>query len=287
MNNFKKTSEFFYRLFFFYRKIQGNFLEKKTNKLNKPIKIQDIFGNIFWQYPGDNISFNWERQSITDAFNVIRYIAQNVYPNSICIDIGANLGSVSVALWKQIGRNGRVISIEADPRNIDKLKANLELNNCPSSYVHSVAITNKKTQMKLKCYPRCNGWQTLGTKQAAFAEGYDYYSIDVNTTTFEEIMLTHQFNFCDFVKIDVEGAELLVLQGMRYFLEHKKVKQVLFEVNQQTLETMNCNVNDLMAFWQGLDYSLWVVDIQGDLQPLSEQKWYKNTFCDCVALVNY
>lgn len=266
--------------------IPGKYLEYVVNVRKSPICFTDMFGKKYWQYPGDHICANWQRRSVTDSCNVIRFIQNTVKPGWTCLDLGANIGAVSVPLWHQVGPTGQVISVEPDPRNIPRIQKNLALNNCSSEFVINTAITDTAQTMQLRCYPECNGWQTLGTTTAAFAHGYDFYTVDVRTMTFEQLMRQYQLTSCDLVKIDVEGAEILVLKGMRPFLQAHQIQYVIFEVNQATLEVLGGSVSQLMAFWDGLAYTLWKLDPQGVPHPLGNTDWNEDGVGDCVAVSN-
>jgi FkbM family methyltransferase len=256
-------------------------LEYKVRKSNKPIVFRDWAGHLYWQYPGDHIRNNWKRKSVSDANHIIRYILNHVKPGWTCIDIGANIGSVSIPLWKRVGPTGRVISVEADPNHIDKIKANLRLNNCPDNYVDNVAIAESKGTVQLRCYPESSGWQTLG--DPSFAKDHTSVVIDVPAINFEELLEIHRLGSVDFVKIDVEGAEILVLRGMRTWLKKKEIGCVIFEVNHLMLEGMNSSVSELMSLWEEFDYELWRLDGNGTPAALIGT-WPDNLIGDCLAL---
>ena len=264
----------------FLTEIPGIMLERKVKASAEPMIFEDWAGYRYWQYPGDNIRYNWKRKSVTDAKHIVRYILENVKPNWTCVDIGANIGAVSVSLWSKVTPGGRVISVDADPSNMDKIKANLKLNDYPEDYVINVAIADKKGVLQLRCYPECNGWQTLGNP--TFARDYESFVIDIPAINFEELGKIFELETVDFVKIDVEGAEILVLNGMRSYLEEKKIACVVFEVNHLMLEGMNSNVGQLLSFWKDFDYELWRLADDGTPVPIAEG-WPNNLIGDCIA----
>ena len=264
----------------FLTEIPGIVLELRLKIGRKPVIFKDWAGQRYWQYPNDNVRYNWKRKSVTDANHIVQYILDNVKPGWTCVDIGANIGAVSVPLWSKVGPSGMVISVEADPINIDKIKANLKLNSCPEDYVANVAIADKKGVMQLRVYPECNGWQTLGNP--SFAKNYESYIIDIPAIDFVELADTYKITTVDFIKIDVEGAEILVLDGMRSFLSEKKIACLVFEVNHLMLEGMNSNVRQLMSFWEDFDYELW--RLADDGTPVAiEGSWPSNLIGDCIA----
>lgn len=264
----------------FLLEIPGIMLERKLRISGEPIIFKDWAGYLYWQYPNDKVRFNWRRKSVSDANHIIRYILKNVRAGWTCIDIGAHVGSVSIPLWSKVGPAGQVISVEADPSNADRIRANLKLNNFPEDYVINVAIADKTGILPLHCYPESNGWQTLGTP--TFAKDYESFVIDVPAISFEEFAEICKIQSADFVKIDVEGAEILVLNGMRPFLKEKRIKCVVFEVNQLMLEGMDSDVSQLFSFWKEFDYEIWRLGDDGTPVAI-EESWPSSLTADCIA----
>jgi len=253
----------------------------KISKRN--IIIQDPSGFKFQLQPGDEIAFYYKRKSVTDATNIIKFIRQYVQKNWVCVDIGANKGAVSMPLWQMVGtKEGKVISIEPDPNNIGKIKTNFSLNNIPDWYIENVALSNQEGETELRIYPKCNGWQTMGNP--SFAADYESYLVRVPTTRFDTLMNTLNIETIQFVKIDTEGAELLVLEGMRDYLHKKSIKCVIYEVNPLMLEGMKITVTQLMSFWNDLSYDLYILSSTGTINPLKGE-WPEHLIGDCIAIV--
>ncbi len=278
---FRVTKNFVKKTFILVMELPGTLLEYKVNTSGNPIVFKDWLGNKFWQYPGDKIRLMHRRKSVTDSKNVINYIINNVPQGSICIDIGADIGSISVVFWSKVGSSGKVISVEADPRKIDKIKANLELNSYSQDYAINVAISEREEIRQLRCYPKSTGWNTFGNP--SFAKNHSSFLIDVKTISFEQLAVMYKLESMDIVKIDTEGAELLILSGMRHFLENKKIAKVIFEVNYLMLEGMNSNVSELMSYWKDFDYELWRIADNGKLLEIKDS-WPSNLVGDCIAI---
>jgi FkbM family methyltransferase len=266
----------------FFKKILAYWCELRLKRVGRPITIQDWAGYRFWQYPGDCVRNNIMREAVADSVHVARYIHNTVKSGSVCIDIGANIGAISLALWSRAVPGGCVISVEADPRNIPRLKANLRLNGYPDGHVVNAAVADQNVEMKLRCYPPDhNGWQTLGNPR--FSRGVDSFTIDVQAVTFRDLVASRKFERVDFVKMDVEGAELLVLDGMAACLKKEQIGCVIFEVNPLTLEGFGRTVSDLMRFWTGFNYRLFLLDQNGSPTPLVGE-WPETLVGDCIAV---
>jgi len=118
----------------------------------------------------------------------------------------------------------------------------------------------------------------------SFAADYESYLVRVPTTRFDTLMNTLNIETIQFVKIDTEGAELLVLEGMRDYLHKKSIKCVIYEVNPLMLEGMKITVTQLMSFWNDLSYDLYILSSTGTINPLKGE-WPEHLIGDCIAIV--
>ncbi len=254
--------------------------ERRFRRATTPRVFTDWLNHRYWQYPGDRIRYALRHNTVAHSTPVVKYILRTARPGWSCVDIGANIGGISVPLWKQVSPDGDVLSVEADPAIIERLKANLRLNGCPEDRIVNIAITDRKEVVRLRCFPECNGWQTIGNPSVAW--GYRFVLVDVPSLSFADLAAAHGLAHVNLVKIDVEGAERLVLQGMRAMLSDKRIERVIFEVNWTTLEGMGLAVSELFSVWNGLDYRLWRLDEDG-VPALLKGEWPRRTIGDCLA----
>ena len=262
----------------------GRIQQWRVNATGRPITFTDGAGFRFWQYPGDRIALNHRRQAVGDSTLVREYIARHIVRGAVCIDIGACIGFVSVPLWAAAGPEGKVISIEADPDNVQLLESNLRLNGASIEWILNVAITNKEGRVKLRRFSGHNGWQTIGNP--VFAMDVPSSLVDVAAFPLPVVMERYGLDHVDFIKMDVEGAEPLVLEGMREILAQRRVGQVLFEVNHLMLQGTSHTVEELMSFWKGFDYQLFQVGSNGERVLLSKTGWPEGLVGDCVAVAS-
>lgn len=130
------------------------------------------------------------------------------------LDIGANQGYFSLFFAKLVGENGRIISFEPDSENCKIIEKNIELNNYHNIELNQKAVSNQTG--KINMY--------VGN----YRTGNRIYESDKNRVVIkiESIKLDDFFkdfkNNINFIKIDVEGAEFSVIQGMDEFLKNNK-----------------------------------------------------------------
>lgn len=117
-----------------------------------------------------------------------RLILKECVAGGCVLDIGANYGFVSLVMAAAVGPSGRVHSFEADPLIGDALAGNVRLNNLEH---------------------RCTVVHGFVGKES---DGKRLVSID-------EYVQQHAIERLDFIKIDVDGPDLQVLEGARRSLE--------------------------------------------------------------------
>src|SRR6267378_465417 len=89
-----------------------------------------------WPYYLDDVSMSVEignvieEEILTGSYDPesSRIIRKFVKPGDVCIDVGANVGAITVLLAKQTGRTGQVLAFEPGPPYLQKLRSNLDLN---------------------------------------------------------------------------------------------------------------------------------------------------------------
>jgi FkbM family methyltransferase len=136
-------------------------------------------------------------------------------------DIGSNIGFHSLYVAKIANH---VRAFEPEPTNNEILNQNVGMNNFQNVKVHQIAIssTNGSTQLFR------NATKGSGTHSLANDGRFDAEPCTVETKTVDE--LSRQYTSPDFMKIDVEGAELKVLQGAQSVLENHNL-ECLIEVH--------------------------------------------------------
>ncbi|MCB1226108.1 MAG: FkbM family methyltransferase [Verrucomicrobiales bacterium] len=148
----------------------------------------------------------------------------------VFVDIGANVGYFSAVAADAVGPSGRVISSEPEPVHFARLERLANLNADYSIICHRQALSDcdGTAQFYVCEHP---GWHSL---MKDFPNAPIAQTIDVVTTTLDQ-MLNDYSLMCEssvrVVKIDVEGAELLVLSGASQTLTMRCVDFYLVEIS--------------------------------------------------------
>lgn len=154
----------------------------------------------------------------------------------ISIDIGANIG-IYTLLLSHLYPKCKVISIEPSPTIFEKLKLNCQLNNLlPGS---NLVLLNKAVSDKDGTWVEFYEKHSMSTMSKEFLTSISSKIITnkddelhkeiVRTVTIDNLAETTNINEISFLKIDVEGAEVLVLKGAINILTEKKVRNMIIE----------------------------------------------------------
>lgn len=138
-------------------------------------------------------------------------VVAELRPGATFYDIGANVGFVTLLAARLVGPTGRVVAFEPVPENVAAIRHNLALNGIDWAEVRQTAVADKPGSAKL-ILSDVSAFSRLATVNVPTgARG----QIEVQVTTVDEFMASGQAPPPDLVKIDVEGAELEVIEGMR------------------------------------------------------------------------
>lgn len=148
------------------------------------------------------------------------------------IDVGANVGWYTALFVHVVGPQGKVLAIEPGPSNIARLKQLAEVNGYGSQLLlKELAISNTPGVLTLYLN-KDSGANTivseLGSGYGARSDGKMEVNVDTLDNVIAESLPTDQT--IDLLKIDVERAELAVLQGARQLLSSGRVKALYIEV---------------------------------------------------------
>ena len=182
----------------------------------------------------------------------------------IVIDVGAHLGRYALISSNKVGKEGKVIAIEAHPIVFEKLNKNLELNKVTNTIILNSAVHSEKTKLKL-FLPR-ESIDTIYTPHRTVMLGRDNIPlnrskdgrfVNVDANTLDNIIHTTGIKAEDvkWIKIDVEGAEYEVLKGAKEILSTSKELAILIEVHEHMQEEKNLYKN-VMEFLKTYNFKL-------------------------------
>lgn len=212
------------RLYTFYTPVKKGkyrlsaFGNRLVKKFPKEILTITNDGRKFAIYPSLNsyplVYFLGEFEAaITHVFNNI------IKPGDICLDIGANLGWYTTLLQGLVGENGKVYAFEPVPGSYELLKKNVELNLHPERVVlNNIALGDDFKEVKLHLFKDLpDGHASIST-----LDNTNYEIFPARMITLDSYLEENEIGEVNFVKADIEGAELMMLKGASRLFRQKK-----------------------------------------------------------------
>lgn len=200
---------------------------------------------------------------------VSKIFQQVIRPSDTVFDIGANMGWYTV-LASSILQSGKCFAFEPNPELLERTVKHIELNGLQDNcQFFNVALSEQPGSVTLHVYKRGHG---LSSIQPVSKDKFT--PIEVEATTVDLIIEKHSIQAVDFIKMDVEGAELMVLLGSQGLLKQQNPPIWVMEINFETARTFGHEPIDLLNHLnQHGDYSFYRIDAEtGELMfPASEK----------------
>ena len=158
-------------------------------------------------------------------YKITNYILKNLKKNSIFFDIGCNEGYYSVLASKK-NYLGKTYSFEPVKSLIKIIKKNLSLNNIKNCKIYNFAIGDKNKSSTINLYHELNE----GSSSIVSKYRYSNKTQKIIIKSLDNFYKKKRFNFkIDLIKIDVEGYELKILDGMMNLINRRKINKIIVE----------------------------------------------------------
>lgn len=168
----------------------------------------------------ENVSFELLINGIYEE-KYLKLIDNNIPRNGIFIDVGANIGAISVVLAKR-RPDITIYAFEASRNVFHFLKLNKEQNNLTNLKIHNLAI-HSSDNLELSFYSP----EVLNGK-GSFSKVFTQDAEIVKTISLDSFFNENNI-YPNFIKVDVEGYEALIFDSMKNYLSNNNACNILFE----------------------------------------------------------
>ena len=168
-----------------------------------------------------------EEAKVANAVKALR-------PGAIFVDAGAHIGRYSMMAADRVGETGVVLAIEPDAGNFKLLCENASLNKLTCIRARNLALGKENGTAHLTCGDD-SATNTLKPEWLSMLQPGDDFSASPRQTVtvkrLDTLLEEDSLEFVNLLKIDVEGAEMDVLDGARGMLERRQIRAILCEVH--------------------------------------------------------
>jgi len=196
----------------------------------------------------------------------MRFLKKIVKQGDFVMDIGANIGIYTLFFSDLVGINGHVWSFEPSPFSVSLLRENVAMNFLQNVSVVEEVLTDKTGQVEFYVF---EGTGDVYNSIGAITRPVEKLSADkaiiVKSTTVDDFAEENKINKVDIIKIDVEGAEELVLRGAKKMLGRSNNVVVMLELYEPSLKQCGSSVEGIVSFMKGLGFGCWGIKDNGRL----------------------
>jgi len=192
--------------------------------------------------------------------SIVKFATGILRPGDTVVDIGANVGFLTRKFASLVGHQGKVLAFEPDPVTFDFLLYNTQ--RLTQVSVFQEAVSDRVGKMSFHLHP------TSGMSNSLVNAWDDARTIQVSSSRLDTWAQDSAIGRVRLVKIDVEGAELLVLRGMQGILEGRSGPEVIFEFCPKNLGSKDVEdgIFDLLS---ECGYALFLIEASGQLHSVA------------------
>jgi FkbM family methyltransferase len=197
-----------------------------------------------------------------------KFLSSNIEPEDTCFDVGANTGFYTMLMASRAVR-GAVHSFEPLPLNWHLMCAGCLLNGYRNVVLNKAALGDRvgDAQFSQSVDSAFSSFRSVGRRREAA-------TIRVKVETLDGYLHGRALNKVDVMKIDVEGAELLILRGAKGLLSDplRRPRLLMAELVATNLHAYGCSPEMLIDLLGKYGYSPHYVNTRGQLAVYSASK---------------
>lgn len=202
------------------------------------------------------------------------------------LDVGAHAGYFTLLASHRVGARGRVLAVEPNPAAYAALQEHLTVNAVTNVTSEMIALSEEEGTLRLYVPPE----QQNRDYNATCMRRADWTAMDVPSKRLDERLSAWGVSRVDLMKMDVEGAEPLVLTGGAEHLKRGVVRHLIVEVNGPRLAESGSSPVMLVEQLAGLGFfpaklsGARAVPLSADVWDLHPTHEYDRLFVHRAAL---
>lgn len=240
-----------YRAFLLARRICRNTPDGLDTELNDGRRFSIDFSSNMQ----DTLYFLGEYEKVITGFveDLIRERGCKVF-----VDAGANFGWYTTLFAKYAGTRGEVHAFEPVPTTFENLRRNYELMGSPPNVrINNVALGEAESDAVINLFPD----EPIGHASLSDHGHANAISFSCKIVRLDDYLETNQVSKVDFVKVDIEGAELKLLKGAERLFRQQAPPIFLMEMALKQTKSFGYLPDDLIKFFRSrADYQFFKID---------------------------
>ena len=230
----------------------GKWMFKKYVEKEHPINLKAHYG-IQYYLPNtiENVGIELLINGIYEQ-DIVRFLQHQIPDGAVYVDIGANIGSIGLPIIKH-KKNIQYHAFEASPMVFEYLAKNIESNKIINATLINKLVHKDDAQSMKFYHGKYYGKSSL-------APTYSTEYVMVDSVSMDGYCRENNLNEIDWMKIDVQGFELYVFEGMQQLLQQKKINNILFEYEAWAEEEAGLKAGTAKNYMLNIGYDLFTLD---------------------------
>jgi FkbM family methyltransferase len=222
-----------------------------------------------------------DRELIYNEFEKmeVQFVERLLRPGMIVLDVGAHHGLYTLLASKRVEWDGKVIAFEPSPRECARLRKHLRWNRCSNVQIVQCALGEEPGETDFYVVEGFQDWCN-SVRPPAIEERTK--TVRTQVRRLDDVLAEMGVGEVDFIKLDVEGAELSVLFGAIKLLQGEARPAILAEVQDVRTQPWGYPAREILHHLVRLDYRWFVIAAKGALLPISCD--YESYDANLVAL---
>jgi FkbM family methyltransferase len=204
----------------------------------------------------------------------LMFVSRFLRAGMTVLDVGAHHGLYTLLASMKVGAAGRVVAFEPSPREQKHLSGNVKLNRCKNVRIAPVAVGSSRGRANLFLVEGdedyCNSLRPPAVKARTVA-------VSVAVETLDDYLRGIGISRVDFIKLDVEGAELEALRGASKVLTTKPRPVVMCETAEIRTAPWGYSAREIVQNLESLEYDWFSIMPDGDLSRTAQDANLQDT----------
>ncbi len=241
------------------------FVRKTLNLAEKSFRSSEVIVHGHKMHLPKNGFADYSTHGIYGELDTLA-VEKIIHKGDYVIDVGAAIGYFTLIFARSVGDSGKVIAFEPKEGRCKILATNLSLNDYRNTTIENSAIMSKDVTPKFFSRNDTIAGLRYIKNENEHHDYLDTYTfqkpVEVRTTDLDGYLIEHKIlEKISFMKIDVDGPELIVLQSAKKLLQNPDLK-ILMEWDKESAKISDCNPADIIDILHQNDFEIYYPDFK-------------------------
>jgi FkbM family methyltransferase len=195
-----------------------------------------------------------------------KFITRSLRPGQTVVDVGANIGLMTMLMARAVGPSGKVFAFEPGPRSFYLLQKNIRANGYTNVTAERAAVADNSGETELQV---CGTGESDNRLRGVAADPRGYYTVKTKVVVLDEYLKGQRI---DFVKIDAQGSEYRILKGLRRTVSENPQIRIVAEYGPGWIEAAGVPADEFFGLIESMELDMVDLPDDGPEMPV-DRRW--------------